>query len=399
MNTYISSRVLNKNGSVNASKMLNVFLVTLVFIVYGLTGSEYAVSENSIYKYIVLLGALCVAFVTCFFKKENVSSIFKRTFIFDQRGNFLALGLITVTYSFAISLVNMRFTFRTIFELFLMFAPIIYAYMLVEVLSFKTLDKTIVINFFITFLIYLLTREMSFLQIITSLFKTNYFESYSPLESSVFSGLATSFAFYFIFFKNRIVLKVLSVLFVFMTFKRLSIVFVVLLILFSFFRKTINKSIAKKSVVTRSVIIFLFLCFYYLFVHPVNRNWIEDTFNVNISSLTMTRSDRFSMLYSSNYISYGFGSSTEYMYEHFNNVALEMDLIKIIIELGFLPAAFLIYVYLSFGRKKIYCFLIMMYHVLNLIFASSLVSCFSWLLTYIIVLMIGNVKIQYRREL
>ncbi|WP_155831436.1 hypothetical protein [Butyrivibrio sp. LC3010] len=135
---------------------------------------------------------------------------------------------------------------------------------------------------------------------------------------------------------------------------------------------------------------------YYFAVMPDSVSVIEKKFDIDMSKLTMTRSDRMRWLLSSHWITYGFGSSTEFMYKFFDG-ALEMDFVKIILELGFIPAFVFVYQYLFFSKKRIYTFLFMVFMVLNHIVSSGLTSTFSWSIYFITISCISMYPIHGKR--
>ncbi|WP_146059990.1 hypothetical protein [Butyrivibrio sp. Su6] len=174
---------------------------------------------------------------------------------------------------------------------------------------------------------------------------------------------------------------ILSALFVLMTFKRLFIVMSAALFVLSLFEDC-NKRVSKKIFLFTAAILFAIGISYYFMTLPESVRFIEHKYSIDMSKFTMTRSDRLRWLLSSDWTTYGFGSSTEYMYEAFDG-ALEMDFTKIVIELGLIPAFGFVYQYLFFARKRVYTFMFMVFMLLNHIVASGLTGTFSWSVYFI----------------
>lgn len=132
---------------------------------------------------------------------------------------------------------------------------------------------------------------------------------------------------------------------------------------------------------------FIFAVTYYFVMQPDVVQKIENTYAVSVSKLTTTRSDRLRWLLNSEFSSYGFGSSTEFLYNRFS-VALEMDAVKIIVELGFMPLYLFVRSYLKFSAANVYTFLFMVIMILNLTVSSGLTGAFAWSIIFISISMI-----------
>ncbi len=132
---------------------------------------------------------------------------------------------------------------------------------------------------------------------------------------------------------------------------------------------------------------FVLAVVYYYVMQPEVVQKIENTYAVSISKLTSTRSDRLRWLLNSGFSSYGFGSSTEFMYNRFSG-ALEMDAVKIIVELGFIPLYLFVRSYLKFSATNIYTFLFMVIMIINLTVSSGLTGAFAWSIIFISISMI-----------
>ena len=226
--------------------------------------------------------------------------------------------------------------------------------------------------------------------IIKALFNSNFSESTSDLESHIYSGFSLAFCTFFCYFDNKKKYKLLSVLFVIMTFKRLAIITAIFLYILS--KLNIKKiSIGKNIYVISGIFLIFFAVLYYNIMLPNNVIKIENKYDINISKLTSTRSDRLKDLMKSNYVSYGFGSSTEYMYKYCYG-ALEMDIVKMIIELGYIPIIALICIYLYVGKTNLYTFSFICFLILSLIFSSNLTSSFAWIIFFITLFLVNKVN-------
>lgn len=356
-----------------------VFII--IITVYSYLSTD-VVGENSIIKYTTLVFGLCVSFLEFFMiYSKNLDKVkYKREFL------IIVLFFIFLTLSsLVVTLIRGIFTFRTIQELIFLILPAIYAFLIINTLDFKNIKIMMQISCLLSFIFYIISLNMAFKDIINSFFSASFFDSYSALESHIFCGLALSFCMFFIYYKKNTFFKVLSLLFVFMTFKRLFMVIAVILLAISFFPKIKEKKVSNKIFILTIICLIIFFLVYYFAMQPENVIMLEEKFNIDISKITMTRSDRLLQLKQSGFKSYGFGSVTDYMYKYFDGYSLEMDMIKMCIEVGFCTCVFMIISYSFFGKKNVYSFVIMTFHLVNLIVSSSLTGTFTWLIVFMIV--------------
>lgn len=352
---------------------LRSLIFILILIVYCITASETQGLTYSYIKYLFLLFGIFIESIYFFQKK------YKNIYCKDEFFGLVIFAAVAFFYSLMHFIISSHFSISVLKELFFLIMPIIYSFLHINNSSIKEFHNCIVISFILSFYIYISSLNMSVSEIINALFNSNFINSNSDLESSIFSGISLGFAVYFIF-KNNKIFKFLSILFVFMTFKRFSIFIVIILYLISFKKRYLIKKVDNKFLIITSITLFLTTIVYYFILNPLNLASLESILNVDMSKFTMTRSDRFESLYFSNYISYGFGSSNEFMNIIFNGT-LEMDLIRIIVELGYLPLLLFIYFYLKLGKNNNYIFIFMLLRLFSMNFTSNLTSVMSWVIS------------------
>lgn len=354
-------------------KVNNILFILLV-LVYCITANDEIGGSLSIFKYLILFLCTFDSFIRA--QKKVHEYLYKKEFY------LLALFVIVlILYSIIKSLIASKFSFRTIQEVLFLICPMFYTFFSINTLDKSDIDKNMRCGFVIAFFSYIISLGMNFNTLISSLLNSDFGESSSDLESHIYCGFSLAFCMYFSYYgKKNLKFKLLSLLFVFMTFKRLFIVIGICLFILSFSKKRYMK-IGKITLYLVILGLILLSVVYYNIMLPSNVKIIERKYNINISKLTSTRSDRLRMLENSSYKTYGFGSSTEYMYDHFDG-ALEMDVIKIIVELGYIPVILLIYSYMYLARSNLYNFCFMAFLILNLILSSGLTGSFSWTLFF-----------------
>ena len=371
-----------KKGVVKVSSLIFIIMT----VVFCSTSSDSVGASNSLLKYAVLFLAT-IHLIYIFLKKKEKKLLFKK-----EIKLFLFFILVLVSFSIIYSVINEKISFRTVQEILFIVFPFLYSVMLINIANEKEIDNNIKISFIISFIFYIISLGLNFSLIIQNLFLTSWENSSSALESHIFCGYALAYCMYFLYYDKNKIFKYMSLLFVFMTFKRPFILIAIVMFLFSY-SKNKNKIVNKKSIIAITICIFLVAIGYFQIMQPKNVIYLNNKYDINISKLTSTRSDRLRNLYNTPFKTYGFGSTTEYMYSHLDG-SLEMDFIKIFIEVGAIPVIVLIYVYLSIGRYTRYTFAIILFQLLNLIVTSSLTSCFAWTIIFITVFKISKEKIE-----
>lgn len=359
--------------SINVGSLLFALLV----LVYSLTTNDKSTSSLSFMKYAVLSLCILQSGYVFYHKRIKIRNIrYKAEF----RGLMIFVSVI-IFYSIIKSLMAWHFSFRTVQELIFLICPMVYSYFAINIWTKSQINYNMRIGFIITFCSYLLSLGMNFQTMYYGLISSNFNNSYSELESFVFCGFALAFCIYFCYYNRNRVFSILSLLFVVMTFKRLFIVMAIIMFILTHFEIR-NKKVTRKWYWMTISFLVIFGIAYYNIILPENVIALQNKYNINISALTSTRSDRLRWLVTSSYSTYGFGSSTEYMYAHFNG-ALEMDAIKLIIELGYIPLVAMIISYVKASKANVYVFTFMIFELLNLIFSSGLTGTFAWSIIFI----------------
>lgn len=381
------------NRKLNSIKIKprNVLFVLLV-VIYCSTTSDEIGNKSSLYKYLFLFLCVIEAFFG-FIKKYNKKEIYLTK---EFKSLMLVFSTICI-YSIIRSIIAEKFSFRTIQELLFLVFPMLYAYFGINSFDKEDLRKNMKIGFWITFIFYIISLDLNIDGIIRAFLNSSFADSSSDLESHLFCGMALAFCMYFCYFDDNKIYKFISLLFVIMTFKRLFIVMSIFIFILSFF-KIKYKKVPKKVVNLTTILLIVLTIIYFYLIQPNNVEKIYSDFNVDISKLTSTRSDRLMALEYSSYVSYGFGSSTEYMYNNFDG-ALEMDFVKIIIELGYIPVFVLIICYINISKTNYYSFSFIVFQILNLIFSSSLTGVFTWSLIFLTLFEINKYALDEKGKL
>lgn len=352
---------------------INAFIFFMAIVVMTITANIEQAGLISMLKYLICcfgiaFSVLCVKLKTHMFQYElkNVLCV------------IVSFAVITVIKT----IIYGGFTSRSLYEIFFLALPVLYAYCLINTVPFKVMEKVMFFTLIFSFAGYLLSLNMSISAIVSALGTLNFSESFSLLESNSFSGISIALALYYLYFRKNKVGMVLSVLFVIMTFKRLAVLTVIILF---FLPKLLNedKPVNKKLLNVTKVMIAILGFVYFAAMIPSNIEFVEQLFRVSLNEFTMGRTYRF--LYAYNGIGFqnaGLGSIYTYLINRYD-IGIEMDIAKLIFEVTPLGVLIFINCFFNASKQSVYCFLVMIYMFVNMITSHSLASVFTWLIVYI----------------
>lgn len=272
---------------------------------------------------------------------------------------------------------------RTVVETMLIVLPIVYAFTIINTLKLRQIDACMMVILLASMTAYFANLHMGLGQIISALLTMNPSASYSALESSSFAGISVALALYYLYFRRNKLGCVLSFIFVFLTFKRLAMVTALVLLVLPRFLDC-SKPVSRRTLRLTKVMIFVVSLAYFWLMTPAVTSWMQTYWNFDLSSFTMARSWRFELLWNNpNFVNTGLGSTWTFLNECYG-FSLEMDIVRLLIEVTPIGVAIFINNMFNLVRSNRYCFIVMLYLFFNLITSHSLANMFSWLMYYII---------------
>lgn len=365
-----------KIKKISITTIISVFLFVLIFAIRSFTDAIYVSKgiDSNIWinsKYIVLI----IAIIWGIFLLKNK----KDKYVFSKE--FASVGIV-ITIFILITLIliiySNNFYKGTMEEFIKLILPIIYVFIVLNTFNFKEIYVSMSITLILSLIGYIIeigTSNFSLANILTM----NFFSSYSPFESSMSCGTAIALCVFFMYYDKNKILKYLSLLFVIFTFKRLSVLFAVLLLVLPKF-VNINKSLKKRYFTIAKVFFVVATILYYVFLSPSSSAIFEKILGSSQDEFTMGRSAFLRSLENSDFISSGFGSTTQAI-----GRGLEMDLIKIYLELGILGLIVFVWGYWNCAGSNLYTFIYMAFQFLNMLTSHSLTSSFNWILAFLII--------------
>lgn len=340
-------------------------------------------------RYYFLFWAMIATLIALLRKKKVVSSddIYSKELLYT-----LPLSIFFLLYSFYIAHhAGGHIFFRTYVQVSLIFMPALYAFGLINLFSVERIIQMMKATFVIAVIFYLSELEFG----LAFFSPSNYYNlsfANSFTESSLCSGVFTQLFLFFNYFSNaynsnrvRLVKKswvFYSFIFAVLSFKRLSILFMIVIILMNSIID-IRGQLNKKIYIIMAIFFTISTFFY--------KQFIDGTFitSIDVYHFTSGRDYILSLWKQYNYISYGYGSSMILIGRY-----LEMDLVQIYLELSIFAVFIFSYVYFKIAKKNIYSIMIMVYQFLGLLTASSLPSSLEWIIMLITIGIISSSKLD-----
>lgn len=360
----------------NLIRFINIFLFILIFAIRSFTDAIYVSKgiDSNIWvnsKYIVLIIAIIWGFFLLKYKKDKKIFIKELTNVSVVVIIFIMITLLLIVYSG-------NFYSGTIEEFIKLILPIVYVFIVLNTFSFKDIYKSMSITLIVSIIGYIIeigTSNFNLANIATM----NFWGSYSPFESSMSCGVAIALCVFFTYYNKNKIFKYLSLIFVIFTFKRLFIVFAIMLLILPKFID-INKAIKGKYITIAKIFFIVATILYYIFLSPSSSGLFEKIMGTSQVEFTMGRSSFLRTLENSDFISSGLGSTTQAI-----GRGLEMDLIKIYLELGIIGLITFVLGYWNCAGNKVYTFIYMTFQFFNMLTSHSLTSSFDWILAFLII--------------
>lgn len=336
---------------------------------YVAAGNESAVTSL---KYVTAAIGIVVGWLYMF--RTHRFNVFRREFhcLIGIWILFLAISLCSVIYFGNIPPLMPN-------ELMRLAMPMLFAYVILNTLSFKQIYYSMKFILYISIIGYLIeifvTEKTTVSEIITS---TSFSASQSPLETSNFYGPAIALCFFFSYYRRDKVSLICSVIFAIAVFKRLEIIFAVIAFVFPYFFNYDRRISSKWNVIIPTFFIMLTGVYFYMLL-PANSQLFQSIFGTSQGQFTMGRSYNLQRVLEGDYVMHGYGSIMSYL-----GRGLEMDLIGIVLEISPIALIIFLFLYWQLVGSCLYNALLMFYCFASMETAGVLDQNFQWLLVFII---------------
>lgn len=381
-------------SDVNIITLITIAFFILTFIIKVFTDGAFERGEVSA---VVAYSKYITAAISCLFAVAGMAKRGGKVFS-DEFFQLAAIFIIFCTISFIQQITTNHLSVSVYLELIKLGMPIVLAYCIVNALTSNELYGCMQAILLVSIAGYLFDLSHAGISPLDFL-KSDFSKSVSPTEHSGLSGIAFVLSLYFIYFDKKKWPKYCAVLFCILTFKRLTLVAVVLAVVINVLAPKLKSNPVPDKLIafSRGATVLLVVVWVWALL-PEQEESFFSLLGRTPFDFTSGRSEILRWLLNSNFISFGYGSAS-IVSEQVFGVIFEMDFIRIAIELT--PAAMLLFVivFWNLGSKCLWGYYIVAYYSINLITSDSLASNFSLTLAYITIAMANEAsQLNQKRE-
>lgn len=363
-------------AKINIVSFINISLFILMYAFRSFTDAIYVskgIESNFLINIKYLILGIAILFGIFQFKYKKEKTIYNKELF-----NILIVITTIVVISLVMVIISGKFYSSFLESIIKLSLPIIYVYLVLNLFEFKDIYRCMCGTLILSFIGYILEIGISNFTI-NNFMKIDFLHSYSPFESHFSAGTSIAMCAFFMYYRKNKIFKYMSLLFAILTFKRMAVIFA-LLLLFLPRIIDVNKDIKRKYKNIIKIIFVVLTLGYFWLLTPQASDFFEKIFGQSQASVTMGRSDFLQSLLNMNFVSSGYGSISNTL-----GRGLEMDLISIYLETTIIGLIVFINGYWNCAGNKIYTFIYMMFQFLNLLVSHSLSNSFNWILAFLII--------------
>lgn len=374
--------------------MIRLKINHLLFILFIISWNigDLINNQNDDFKYIFLF--INILYLICNYKRNKKLNQGKLLL------NLLFFIVPLFIYSLFLQVLAHSFSFQTIKDFLYILSPILYIYLIVESEEEGNFDFYFNVEFFAATLTFLLRA----LPILTpsNILSISFLNSYSPFE-----GIGNADVFFVLFFYYAInkkkSMKWISFILLFLSFKRIHVVFAVMLIILQpFFEKNKDKKV-------NSLIFYLTIAFFLvspsvliLICNNNFENWFYKEFGMKLDAFTMGRVTTFNYVIDSNRTNLGLGSISDFlaksrMINPYLADDLHNDIMRIYLEGTVVSLWLMVVNYFSLTKRNLYNYLMVLFAFLVMFSSHILTTCIFWIFAFLFI-MSNNLNMDSKRE-
>lgn len=374
--------------------MIRLKINHLLFILFIISWNigDLINNQNDDFKYIFLF--INILYLICNYKRNKKLNQGKLLL------NLLFFIVPLFIYSLFLQVLAHSFSFQTIKDFLYILSPILYVYLIVESEEEGNFDFYFNVEFFAATLTFLLRA----LPILTpsNILSISFLNSYSPFE-----GIGNADAFFVLFFyyainkkKSR---KWISFILLFLSFKRIHVVFAVMLIILQpFFEKNKDKKV-------NSLIFYLTIAFFLVSPSVLSlicnnnfENWFYKKFGMQLDAFTMGRVTTLNYVIDSNRTNLGLGSISDFlakarMINPYLADDLHNDIMRIYLEGTVVSLWLMVVNYFSLTKRNLYNYLMVLFAFLVMVSSHILTTCIFWIFAFLFI-MSNNLNMDSKSE-
>ena len=367
---------IDLKAKINIVNFINISLFILMYAFRSFTDAIYVskgIESNFLINIKYLILGVAILFGIFQFKYKKEKTIYNKELF-----NIIIVITTIVVISLVMIIISGKYYSSFLEGIVKLLLPVIYVYLVLNLFEFKDIYKCMCGTLILSFIGYILEIGINKFTI-NNFMKIDFLHSYSPFESHFSAGTSIAMCAFFMYYRKNKIFKYMSILFAILTFKRMAVIFA-LILLFLPRIIDVNKNIKRKYKNIIKIIFVILTLGYFWLLTPQASVIFEKIFGQSQTSMTMGRSDFLQSLLNMNFVSSGYGSISNTL-----GRGLEMDLISIYLETTIIGLIVFINGYWNCAGNKIYTFIYMMFQFLNLLVSHSLSNSFNWILAFLII--------------
>lgn len=257
--------------------------------------------------------------------------------------------------------------------------PVLLAFTILNVMTKKQIELIMEISLVVSFIGYFIADVIPNFSV-EAVQMISFAASRSVFESNMFSPVAAAYCLYFGYHRKKCFLW-LSVLFVFLTFKRFIILTAAFLLLFGKIFTT-EKQMPVYFIRLIKIAFAILAYIYIALMMGKHSELFERILGISVDSFTMGRSYLLRLIMDSSFKSAGFGSMAGYV-QSAGMRHIEMDLPQFYIEMGILSVLAVIHFMLNLVQRSWYNLVITIFCLVQMLTSHWYDITYFWILMYI----------------
>ncbi|MFD1466070.1 hypothetical protein ACFQ4L_08340 [Lapidilactobacillus mulanensis] len=329
----------------------------------------------------VLFGASLILVAIVFFLEQRKSFCFLREL--KQLTVMIALIMLVSVGFLAINGGSITYLLKSVYFIYSAF---LYGFLLLNIYSREEINQLVKWFFLLVMILYLF-EYYPVLIVADNYMQINFFNSYSPFESSAFSAYFYGCMMFFTLATTNKKLSLLSIAFNLLSFKRVNVIFSIIFFVISLSRWGYFR--VKKWILYLLIVLFTIIpaVEYQLMTPSVIEKIASYLGFTDVHGLLMGRDRYFFEVINSNYRAAGFSSATNRL-QQLSGHGMEMDGLSTYMEMGILGTSIFSFGFWKFSGSVFRNIFVMFVFFVNYLTSSQLGDTYSLLLLFLTVCLV-----------
>lgn len=359
----------------------------LLFMI-GWTIGDIRYNNGDDFKYILLILSIMIG---CLIITYNLWTNKEETLKKLNCYGIHRVGLVIIVFVAVSCIYMVKNGFTTIMlrYIFLMFVPMLYTFLVVNVDDSENMDfyfNAILIGQLLVFLDHF--GSILDMQHIMSI---SFENSYSPYESTTADYWCMLFFYYYM--RNKKIRCAVSAIVCCLTFKRFHLVMIVFMLLFGWLLKKINIS---NIIINLTKIFFIASPMMLSFLTSESFvSWFDSNFSISFQQFTMGRFGQITELAACDIPMYGVGSIDYYLVlNNYYIKTMHCDMLRFYWETTIIGLVVFVCMYFGLVRKNIYNYVLMLFWFVMMFISTCIQMYLTWFMIFMIMEINGRMEMS-----